>query len=270
MGIHADAISFAYHGSEPVLRDVTLTLEPGRVTAIAGPNGSGKTTLLRLFLGLLRPKSGRVTLDGRDVGRIGAADRSAQLAYIPQQTTVAFAYTAAQVTEFGRHRAAGGRANARKAALDALARVDLAHRADVLFAELSAGQQQRVTLARALCQLDAPAKPGLTRVLLADEPTSAMDPKHAIATMRLFRELASQGFAVAVVLHDLNLADHYADDAGVLDSSGRLVVSGPVRTSLEPSVLTRVFEIPFIRVGDVKRQVLVPSPDDADTMDSYE
>jgi len=268
MGIHADAISFAYHGSEPVLRDVTLTLEPGRVTAIIGPNGSGKTTLLRLFLGLLRPGSGRVTLDGRDVGKIGAADRSAQLAYVPQQTTVAFAYTAAQVTELGRHRCTTDRAHNRKAALEALARVDLAHRADVLFAELSAGQQQRVTLARALCQLDTPAKTGLTRVLLADEPTSAMDPKHAIAAMSVFRKLAENGFAVAMVLHDLNLADHYADDAGVLDATGRLVASGPVRTTLEPAVLSRVFDVPFIRIGDVRRQVLVPAPDDADTMNN--
>ena len=120
----------------------------------------------------------------------------------------------------------------------------------------------------ALCQLDTPPASGLTRVLLADEPTSAMDPKHAIAAMRLFRELAASGLAVAVVLHDLNLADHYADDAAALDDTGRLIASGPVRASLEPSILSRVFDVPFIRVGDVRRKVLVPAPDDDDTMGS--
>jgi iron complex transport system ATP-binding protein len=267
MGIHADAVCFAYQGAKPVLRDVTLTPEPGKITAIIGPNGSGKTTLLKLLLGLLRPDSGRITLDGRDVAKIGPAARAVQLAYVPQQTAVAFGYTAAQVVELGRHRSGGARSDDRRDAIEALERVDLADRADTPFAELSAGQQQRVTLARALAQLNAPAPPGVTRALLADEPTSAMDPKHALGTMSLLRELTDRGLAVATVLHDLHLVDRCTDLVAVLDANGRLAASGPVRSTLEPPALSRVFDVPFVRVGDARNQVLIPVPDEPDTMD---
>jgi len=243
-----------------VLEGVTFTLEPGKVTVVAGPNGSGKTTLLRLLLGLLRPTSGRATLDGRDLHRHRPADRAARLAYVPQRAHVAFPFSVRQVVALGRRNGSG------EAAEEALRRVGLADAADRPFHELSAGQQQRVALARAVCQLGAPAPPGVTRALLADEPTAALDPAHAFGAMELLGELASAGLTVVVVLHDLTLAERYAHHAIVLDQTGRVAAHGPARGALDPGVLGRVFGVRFVKLGDAKRRALVPVSEPPDTL----
>ncbi len=250
-------VSFGYSPKSPVLRAVNASFEPARLTAIIGPNGAGKSTLLRLLAALREPTEGSVTLDATALLSIPRAERAARLVYLPQQSTVAFDYTAFEVVAMGLY--AHGHASGREPVQIALAEVGLSERADDPFSTLSAGQQQRVTLARALAQLgpNTDAKP---RFLLADEPVSAMDPRHAIEAMTLLRSLASSGgsttggVGVVVVLHDLSLALRFADNAILLTSGGTLAAAGPVRDVLTRQHLEPLFGIAFETLLDQQRR----------------
>jgi len=236
----AQNASFGYRRARPVLAGVSASFPRGAITAIVGPNGAGKTTLVRLLAGVRHPTGGSVTLGGRAVASIPERERARHLAYLAQRPDLAFAFTVERVVSFGAFAAgpADGRARA------ALERVGLAGRADDLFGELSVGQQQLASLARALVQLER-ARGGY---LLADEPMSAMDPAHALRAGRLFRERAAAGTGVVVVLHDLTQALTLADRALVLDASGRVASEGEAGEVLTPERLSPVFEVAFDRL----------------------
>lgn len=254
MTLIAEKLSFAYRPGTPVLREVSAAFGPGTLTAVLGPNGSGKSTLVRCLLGLLRPAAGRVTLEGRGIDAISEPDRASVLAYVPQRPSVAFGFSVADIVALG----CGPRcpaSRARREACEALEAVGLAGRAPEPFAELSLGQQQRVVLARAVAQ----ARVGGVMAVVADEPVSAMDPRHAIEAMGLLRALAGEGRAVAVVLHDLSAALRFADRALILDGSGQVAALGPVREVLEGETLRRVFGVEFVRLADGSAEALVPS-----------
>lgn len=235
-------LTFAYSPRVPVLRGVSLSVSPGRVAALVGPNGCGKSTLLRLLAGLAGPSTGSVTLDGRPCRAWSPAERARRLALLAQRPEVAFGYTVRDVVAFGR--VSTGSSEARP--IDgALARVGLTDRAAERFEHLSVGQQQRAALARALAQLST----GEHAALLADEPVSAMDPKHAIESLSIMRGLAQQGHAVLIVLHDLNHALRFADDAVLLDEQGTVAASGEAREVLTPATLEPVFGVGFESVS---------------------
>ncbi|MCL4741420.1 MAG: ABC transporter ATP-binding protein [Phycisphaerales bacterium] len=259
MALAAEGVSFAYRRGRPVLRDLSLRFEPGTITAIVGPNGAGKTTLLRLLLGLREPDAGRVTLDTRDVGSLSARDRAARMAYVPQRSRMAFAFTVRETVRHARFATPGD--GVETAVRTALLEVGVEALADEPFERLSAGQQQRVLIARAMAQLSVPCAQGATRVLLADEPLSALDPKHALEAAGLIRSLVARGpsLAAVVVLHDLTAALRFADRAAVLDASGRLAALGPSRDTLTPDILAGVFGVPFARVRGEGCEGLLPT-----------
>lgn len=259
MPLEAQNLSFGYTSARPVLREVSAVFRPGLVTVILGPNGSGKTTLLRLLLGLREPSAGRVLLGGREVGAMPRHERAARLAYIPQTASVAFPFSVRQVVLTGRF-AAPASADHRRAADAALGRMELTELADEPFGILSAGQQQRVTAARALAQLDAHGGPGPTRALLADEPVSAMDPRHVLHTLSIFRERARAGCIVALVMHDLPVAMAFADEALLISERGEVLAAGPAREVLEPGHLERLYGVRFeaLRSATGRAGALVP------------
>ena len=252
-------------GRTQVLDKIDLSLRRGEVTVIVGPNGAGKSTLLRLLLGSLRPSSGRILLGKRGLHELPERVRARRIAYVAQRPSIAFAFTVREFVALGRYAVAGSDDD--RATDAALARVDLADRARDIFQALSVGQQQRAALARALAQLDVshpgarcpacdtalpePQRPcpacGLGSVLLADEPVSAMDPRHALETMGVLRDLADAGATVAVVLHDLSAAARYCDRALVLTADGRCAACGPLAESFAPGLLESVFGVRFDR-----------------------
>lgn len=259
MALRAQGVRFGYKAGVPVLADVSASLEPGSVTAIIGPNGAGKSTLLRLMAGLLEPDAGEVAIDGVPVASMPATTRAERLAYVSQRGSVAFSFAAGQVVRFGRYSLGGD--DDERAVASAMGRMDVADLARAPFDELSVGQQQRVMFARALAQLDRSAT-GATRALLADEPFSAMDPRHVARACAVMRELAGAGIAVAVVLHDFAAAGRLADRVLVLDERGRVAACGPAPEVLTPGLLSGVFSIGFRSLGDPARPVLVA--DDAE------
>ncbi len=235
-------------GRRRVLDGVTMDVSEG-VTAVIGPNGSGKSTLLRLMLGLLRPASGEVAWETSKgivpAHRLGAAGLARRCAYIPQRAEVSSAFTVREVAALGRFALSASD----EAVFRALDRMDVLDRRDDPYAHLSAGQQQRVVAARALAQLDpgnARAGPGALggKVLLADEPFSALDPAHAELMAGALRETARAGAGVVVVLHDLTTADRVL----LLDPSGNVAAHGGVGEAMTPEILRRVFGVGFERL----------------------
>ncbi|MBL1216958.1 MAG: ABC transporter ATP-binding protein [Planctomycetes bacterium] len=259
-------VSFAYATTVPdgfpVLSGITARLRPAAVTAVLGPNAAGKTTLLLLMAGLLKPQSGRLSLvdgsgpsDGQAVHDLDLSERARVLAYVAQRPRVDAPFSVRQVVELGRF-ATGPSEDAVKAALRAVEIEDLQDR---LFHELSVGQQQRVSLARAVAQLDGGDS---GPVFLLDEPMSAMDPKHALHTAGLLKSLAVEnGATVVVVLHDLVTASRVADDVLLLNQNGTLAGHGGVSDMLTCERLESVYEVPFVRVscpGEAGQTIPVP------------
>lgn len=242
--------TFAYE-RDVVLRNVSLDVKPGRVLVLAGPNGAGKSTLLKVLAGLIDHPS--VRLAGKLVRAWSPKERADRIVYVPQAPSVAFGFSVREVVAFGLPD--GVDAGRGGAAIDAaLEQVGLGVVAGKAFAHLSAGQQHRVALARAMVRLcfgaaDAGASSAdqdlVGKALLADEPTSAQDPHHAVRTVGLLRGLAARGAGVIVVMHDLSLALRLGDDAALLACDGQLAAEGPVRDALAPERLRSVFGVDF-------------------------
>ncbi len=229
-----------------LLDDVSFTQRAGEVTALLGPNGAGKSTLLRCLSGALAPSTGSVLLAGRPLAQWASCERARRVGVLSQHSTINFPFTALEVVLLGRTPHCGARrpsAHDHRIAREALASVDGEHFADQLFPTLSGGEQQRVQLARVLCQLDERPQPEARtqpRVLLLDEPLSGLDLCHQQASLRLARSFAAAGGAVLVSLHDLNQAAQHAHRVLVLQA-GRLQADGPPHAVLTPALIERVF-----------------------------
>ena len=233
MSVRVEHLDFAFPRM-PVLRDIDATAGAGRITAIIGPNAAGKSTLLRCVIGALSPQRGRVMIGDRVMHRISARSAAQLVAYVPQRATVSAAFTVRQVVELGRYALP---ANASKVDA-AIARLDLEDLVERPYSALSVGQQQRVSLARALAQLSDDG------ALVLDEPSSAMDLRHTHDTMQLLRQTAHSGAAVLVAMHDLTLAASVADDVWLLNE-GSLHSAGSSRNVLQPELLRQVFQVNF-------------------------
>ncbi|MBL4809081.1 MAG: ABC transporter ATP-binding protein, partial [Phycisphaerales bacterium] len=219
-------LSFAYPKGPRVLDAVSCTIEPGTITAIIGPNGAGKSTLIRLLAGLASPDQGHVQIDQTRLDTLNGTKRASRLAYIAQRSSLAFDFDVRLVVSFGRLALPKDPAAVERA----LERFGLAGLASKPMGTLSVGQQQRVSLARGWAQLDGQEN----AYLLADEPTSAMDPKYQLQTMHAFQELALRGIGVALVAHDLSLSIQFADRAIVLDREGAVRAQGAVPGGIHP------------------------------------
>ena len=219
-------------GSRVLLDGLTATLQPGRFTAILGPNGAGKSTLLSLLSAQRRPDAGQVLLDGQPLQHLSAHALALRRAVMPQESAVAFDFTAREVAELGRYPHRKHPAPDEAAIVDqALAATGVSALAGRNVNTLSGGEKARVHLARALAQVWSPRTDGAARWLLLDEPTAALDLAHQHQTLRLLRHWAEQhGVGVVVVLHDLNLALRYAHDA-VLLAEGAGSLAGWTRSS---------------------------------------
>jgi iron complex transport system ATP-binding protein len=236
-----------------VLRDVSLALSAGHLVALVGPNGAGKTTLLRALAGLV-PSEGAIHVGGDALSSLSLRERARRFAYLPQGHIVHWPLPARDIVALGRY-PHGATDPARLTPKDADAVQRAMQAADVTrFAarrvtELSGGERSRVALARVLA-VEAP-------VILADEPTNSLDPRHQIDVMKTLRTAADQGGLVMVVTHDLGLAARFADTIVVL-SEGRLVSLGVPADALSEQVMAEVFRVSAFRAEFRREAVIVP------------
>ncbi|WP_430623612.1 heme ABC transporter ATP-binding protein [Microbacterium arborescens] len=240
-------------GDATILDDVTTDVGYGRLLALVGPNGAGKSSLLSLLTGDRAPTSGDVGLDGRPVGQWSACELSRRRSVLLQANQVAFSFTAGQVVAMGRTPWIGtehARFDDTRIA-EAVERADVAHLLHRAFPSLSGGEKARVSLARVLAQ-DTP-------VVLLDEPTAALDLRHQEDVLRVARDLARDGRAVVVVLHDLSLAAAYADEVAMIDG-GRLVARGNPRDVLTADRVEAVYgtAVRVLDDPDTGRPVILP------------
>jgi iron complex transport system ATP-binding protein len=239
--------------SRPVLNDISLSLSLGHLVALVGPNGAGKTTLLRALAGLVA-SSGVIHAGGDALLSLSLRDRARRFAYLPQGHVVHWPLPAQDIVALGRYphgatdpeRLTARDAEAVKRAMQA---TDVVELRDRRVTELSGGERSRVALARVLA-VEAP-------VILADEPTSSLDPRHQIDIMKTLRGVADQGVLVIVVTHDLGLAARFADTALVL-SDGRLVSQGAPAEALSEKIMGEVFRVSAYRAEYQREAVIVP------------
>ena len=229
-------------GRKRIIANVDFDIRTGEMAAIVGPNGSGKTTFLKAVSGDL-PYTGNISINGRDIAAMKPWQAAAIRAVLPQATALSFPFTVREVVELG---LTGGRSGVlpgedQRLPDRALARVDLDGFAGRFYQELSGGEQQRVQLARVLCQVWAPVLDGSPRYLLLDEPVSSLDIKHQLIIMNIARDFARRGGGVVAILHDLNLAAMFADRIFVMHR-GSLAAAGSPQSVLSDELISRVFE----------------------------
>jgi iron complex transport system ATP-binding protein len=224
--------------NKSLLKDVSLELNTGELVALVGPNGAGKSTLLQTALGLTEPLKGSIELDGEDIQTLSSQARAKRIAYLPQSRPLAWPMLVKDVVALGRF--AYGTTSSSLSKEDAeivqqvMANCHITHLAQRQTDQLSGGELARVHCARAFA-----AKAPL---LLADEPVTALDPKHQLSMMQLLKTYVSQGSGALVVMHDIALAARFADRL-IWMKEGRLIADGPGRQTLTPALLAEVFAV---------------------------
>ena len=241
-------------GGQTIVRGLDLALESGTCLAVLGRNGAGKTTLLHTLAGLRSPEAGEVRLSGETYARLGPRPAARQRGLLLQHQGDAFPASVLETVLVGRHphlsRFAWEGAEDGRIARAALAAVGLAEFAERGVHTLSGGERQRVAIAALLAQ-----RP---RLYLLDEPLAHLDLNHQIAVLGLFHKLAREdGAAVVVVLHDVNLAARFCDQALLLFGDGRYSV-GAVAEQLDEARLGELYGHPMRTVPDGDRRWFMP------------
>lgn len=236
-GLEARGLTVAL-GDTEVLRGVSLSVGEGEFVGLLGPNGAGKSTVIRAAAGLVPIAAGSLSVCGDAITALSARQRARLLALVPQSTDLDFSFSVADIVAMGRHPHLG------RFALETAADAEIAHQAlkavgMASFAEremgtLSGGERQRVFIAKAIAQQP--------RVLLLDEPISALDIRHQLEVLRLARALRHQGRAVLAALHDLDLAARHCDRLVVLHR-GHVIADGEPAEVLTSDLMAEVYRV---------------------------
>ena len=230
------------HGPDPVLEDLSFTMQEGECSALIGPNGVGKTTLLRLAAGIVASSHGSIFLDGRRLDTLSRVEAARMVALVPQRFEVPFDFTVQQIVEQGRTPYIGlfsGFTRRDRVAVDrALELTAATSLRKRIFNELSGGERQRVKIALGLAQ-----EP---RLLLLDEPTQNLDIGRQIELLDYVQILNHEGVTVLAALHDLQLIPGTFSSVLLLGPDHEMRKGNP-QDVLQPKILEKAFNCPPAR-----------------------
>lgn len=231
-------VSYVYRNSvEPAIKDVNLVLEKPGLYCVVGPNGVGKSTMVKCINKLLKPTTGQVLIDGRDIKEMKFNEIAEHIGYVPVASADVFSMPAMDAILLGRK--TGNKWRITSDDIEMAYRVmrimgiqDLAMRG---FKELSAGQHQKVSIARGLVQ-----EP---KMLILDEPTANLDVKHQVYVAELLRGMAVElNMIVLIISHDLNIAAKYAHQIIIMENGTVTEVGTPEETVIK-STVTRIYGV---------------------------
>ena len=234
--IEVKNLHFAYSGNRYILESISFKVGRGELCGIFGPNGAGKSTLFKCIIGFLKPKTGKIYVDGRDITKMSIENIAKLIAYVPQEHRPPFPYLVKEIVLMGRTPHLGGIFGPKKddmeKAIEAMEVVGISHLADRPYTELSGGQRQLVLLARALAQE--------TGVMVLDEPTSALDFRNQLRIWNTLKRLTEDGMSVVVSVHDPNHMLWFCDRVIVLHK-GKVIANGKPYEVITEDVLNTLY-----------------------------
>lgn len=220
-----------------ILKNIKFDVPAGKITALIGPNGSGKSTLMRAISGEISYQ-GKIFINERDINSMKAWELAAIRAVLPQNSSVAFPFTVAEVIHIGlKNTKDSSTDHLINDALDCVGLLSLAKRE---YSQLSGGEQQRVQLARVLAQVWSPLVDGSTKWIFLDEPVSSLDISYQLEVMDIMKNYANHGGGVLTIMHDLNLTAMYADNVGLLHN-GKLLCFGTPSQVMNDKILSEAY-----------------------------
>ena len=229
-----------------ILKDVSLEINEGEIVSVIGPNGAGKSTLLNVLTGDISPDSGDIIYDNKQLNKISIQERAFTRSVMSQMQTLVFNFNVKDVIEMGwLQRGNSDFSSNFSMAFEAVTTEcnvhNLVHRK---FNSLSGGEQRRVHFARTLLQLWRPSQSNDPRYLLLDEPTANLDLSSEMLLMNILKARASSNIGILIILHDLNLASHFADKIAIM-KDGEIKAFGKPEEIMTDDFLTSIYEAPI-------------------------
>lgn len=255
MMLEIDNISFGYRSGHTLFEHVSFSFDKGQVLAILGANGAGKTTLLNCIANLLTPASGEIRLNGKPTQKLELREISRLIGYVPQTHTPAYSYAVRDFVVMGRSPHLGMFSQPGKKDYElveqTLEEMGILHLADRAYTELSGGERQQVTIARAIVQQP--------EIIILDEPTNHLDYGNQFRALSLVYSLVEHGFGVIMTSHNPDHVFLLGSRVGILDRTGHFTVGEPENVMTE-DVLRDLYktELYLTHVEQVDRTICVP------------
>ncbi len=244
-------LSFAYQQSA-ILNDINLDIAPGQVLSLLGRNGAGKSTLFKCMLGLLKNYQGQVLLNGQNLLSLKEKQIAQIVGFVPQNHHPTFDYTVFEFVLLGCAANIGlfnspGKAEY-AAAHQALKQLKIEHLAERLYTQISGGERQQATIARAII--------GRPQILIFDEPTAHLDIVNQVKVLKIIKQLAAEGFAIAISCHDPNHALLLGGTTAIIDADGHLQ-SGTTTAIINQTTLEAIYgqDILLTNLNNSNRQI---------------